>query len=119
MEANEQREWLVFLCYRRADGDVYAEALYKALNGKPLPAAPPGYDVPPVVTVFWDQSAPAGDDWHKVHEPFLSGAHCMIYIATPGAVVPNPDGRDWVDKELGSWLATRSTALSRPTPTAH
>lgn len=101
--------WGIFICYRQVDGHQAAQWLYETLHGQPLPFIPEGYDSPPKSDVYFDQSAPAVDDWTRVHEPALQRARAMLLVCSPAAKI-NEGSHDWVHKELNWWLSERDVA---------
>lgn len=108
MEADGQREWLVFLCYRRADGDEVAEALFDLLDGQVLPGVPKGCTSAPTIRVFYDKNAPPVPDWHAYHGPRLVESRHIIYVATPGAANARADRPvDWVRDEITWWIKNK------------
>ena len=102
-------EWRVFLCYRRVDGSDTAIWLYKKLNRRALPSALIERDTPSELEVYFDQAAPAVDDWHQIHKPALEQSRALIVVCSPGLFV-KLDTEDWVHEELDWWLANRSAS---------
>ena len=103
-------EWLVFICYRQIDGTAVAEWASQQLDGLPLPFIPEGYLEAPILTIYFDQTAPVVGDWTKVHRPALERARAMILVASPGAQHEQEGGDDWVHRELNWWIEHRDAA---------
>jgi WD40 repeat protein len=102
-------KWVTFICYRRVDGADAAQWLYDALHGLLLPFIPAGHTAAPKLNVYFDQAAPAVDDWTRVHEPALKRARAFCFVCSPGAYTKLSPG-DWVHRELEWWLSNRNTA---------
>jgi tetratricopeptide (TPR) repeat protein len=102
-----ESELLVFICYRRSDGQWHADWIDRALN-KWLFARPDGSQVR--VRTYFDRTAPAVADWTKYHFPSLQSAHSLLVICTPGVAkdLSTPTKPDWVYKEIQWWLENRS-----------
>ena len=58
--------WPVFICYRQDDGKDAARWLASRLHKRRLSFVPEGYDVVPELEVYFDETAPAVEDWTKV-----------------------------------------------------
>ena len=92
----------IFLCYRQVDGKRYARWSYDALREE-LDSAADG------VEIYFDQTAPAVNDWQTIHGPALERARAILVICTPG-LFSDQGSDDWVHRELDWWLKNRSTA---------
>jgi hypothetical protein len=104
MATEIQRETVpVFLCYRQDDGSETAEWLYSRLHGRRVGGEVGGA----TLDVYFDQAAAAvGDDWSRIHLPYLERARALIFVCTP-AVYLRRQGIDWVHMELDWWLDNR------------
>lgn len=109
MQPAAPRNRLVFLCYRRADGQRIARELVKRLHGRTLPGVAPNPEFTNVIEVFLDVEQPANNDYLAFIEGRLAKAHALIYIATAGAAVRRAPV-DHVRDELNSWLEARTDA---------
>lgn len=95
------------MCYRQSDGGKIADWLYDALEGKSLPmAARP--TPPPVLSLYYDRTAPAVGDWRQIHLPSLMTAKAMLVICTHQACENSGDG-DWVHYEIKWWMKNRKS----------
>ena len=65
--------------------------------------------MPPQLEVYFDEDAPAVDDWTRIHQPALERARAFLLVCSPGAMIDFGE-RDWVQAELRWWLAHRSSA---------
>ena len=103
------KEWPVFICYRQTDGKEAAQWLHDKLHGSDLPVIAESHSQAVHLDVYFDQTAPAVDDWMKVHQPALQRAKAFLMVCSPGA--KHKLGHDdWVYRELEWWLEHRSTA---------
>lgn len=104
-----EEELTVFICYRQIDGKSTAEWANQKLADRQLPFIPEGYKKPPRLSVYFDQTTPAVENWMDVHRPALERARAMVFIASPGA--QNAQGsEDWVHLELNWWIKHREAA---------
>ncbi len=101
----------VFLCYRRTDGTITAEWLYRHLDYAQrgtinlTALAHEGMKL----AIYYDQTAPVVSDWQAVHGSALRQSRAMILVSTPGSAVRlNSD--DWVHNEIDWWLKNRKVA---------
>jgi WD40 repeat protein len=101
--------WPVFICYRQDDGKHAARWLAAQLAKRTLPFIPDGYDAAPSLEVYFDQDAPAVEDWTKIHQPALERARAFLLVCSPGAMIDFGEG-DWVQAELRWWLEHRANA---------
>ena len=92
----------IFLCYRQVDGKLYARWIYDALRER-LDATSESS------VIYFDQAAPAVNDWQALHGPALERASAILVICTPG-LYSDQGPNDWVHRELDWWLQNRSTA---------
>jgi formylglycine-generating enzyme required for sulfatase activity len=97
----------VFICYRQDDGKSAARWLADHLHNLVLPFVPDGHDSGPTLDVYFDELAPAVDDWTRIHLPALERARVFILVCSPGASRDFGE-RDWVHKELRWWLERRN-----------
>jgi WD40 repeat protein len=99
----------VFICYRRNDGDWFADWLHQTLNG--LTYTDTGGAVHRLVT-YYDKQAPGVADWTKLHFPSLRTSHALLLVCTPGIATDfSKRGRpDWVYEELRWWRKYRRSA---------
>lgn len=105
-----KQELIVFLCYRRADGQKAAQFVYDALisgdrtievDGQ-VQSIKPYYDI---------HKAPVSD-WRALHLPTLKVAKAFVLVLTAGvrSDVSEPGKPDWVHQEINWWLKHRKTA---------
>lgn len=102
-------KYVIFMCYRRADGEWCAEWLYGLLSGQELDSERGERQE---VQLFYDKTMPAGPNWRDHHLPALLRARAFILIATPGVKIDlsKPGKPDWVHEEIRWWLKHRRTA---------
>ncbi len=92
----------IFLCYRQVDGKRYARWIYDALR-ESLDS------ISDSRVIYFDQTAPAVNDWQALHGPALERARAILVFCTPG-LYSDQGTSDWVHRELDWWLQNRSTA---------
>ncbi len=109
MGENTSEKWGVFICYRQTDGKEAAQWLYARLNGSTLPVIPEGLSKAPHLDVYFDQTAPAVEDWTEIHQPALQRAKAFLMVCSPGAKHRVGED-DWVHRELEWWLNNRDSA---------
>lgn len=105
--------WPVFICYRQADGRAAASIIYQNLHDRVVPLGEaPGTGGAVKLDVYFDQRAPAVEDWTKVHEPHLARSRSFLMVCTPGGMIneTKPGKIDWVHREIDWWLENRKTA---------
>lgn len=105
----ESPTWPIFICYRQDDGKDAARWLAHHLNRLRLTFVPDGYDAEPQLDVYFDETAPAVDDWTKVHGPALERSRALILVCSPGAFADFGE-RDWVQREIRWWIDHRTSA---------
>ena len=108
-QAEEAATWNVFICYRQVDGNRLAEWAHDRLEGRRLDFIPDGCSEPPRLSVYFDQTAPAVDDWTQVHQPALERSRALLFVASPGAQHTQGNA-DWVHRELEWWIGNRTAA---------
>lgn len=96
-----------FICYRQRDGFMVAEWLFQHLHGHRI--ALDRSDGMLELDVYFDQNAPAIDDWQEYWGPNLEVSRALIFICTRDSAERRP-GTDWVYAELDYWLEYKSTA---------
>jgi len=101
--------WPVFICYRQDDGKDAARWLAHHLNRLRLTFVPEGYDSEPQLEVYFDEIAPAVEDWTKVHGPALERSRALLLICSPGAFADFGE-KDWVQREIRWWIEHRTSA---------
>lgn len=105
--AAPETDILVFICYRRSDGQLQADWIDRALNDWQCTRS---IGSKARVRTYFDRTAPAVPDWTKYHFPSLQTAHSLIVVCTPGAAkdLSTPGKPDWVYEEVRWWIANRS-----------
>ena len=101
--ASDRPTWPIFICYRQDDGKDAARWLASRLHKRRLSFVPEGYDVVPDLEVYFDETAPAVEDWTNVHQPALERARAFLIVLQRGArprVIGRPRATDlrwWTD----------------------
>jgi hypothetical protein len=103
------RQWQVFICYRQDDGKDAAAWLHRQLHKLVLPRISGDDAVGPTLAVYFDQAAPAADDWTKIHRPALEKSVAFLFVCSPAAQHRQGED-DWVHRELEWWLGNREAA---------
>jgi WD40 repeat protein len=96
-----------FICYRQSDGLAVAEWLFQRLHGREIRLGRSGKTLQ--LDVYFDQDAPAIDDWHEYWEPKLKVCRALVLVCTRESATRR-DGSDWVYAELDYWLEQKSAA---------
>src|SRR5262245_10254988 len=99
MSEGYRRSLKVFLCYRHTDGRRVAQAIFDAVNDRPIDG-PEGNQVN--LEVFFDQRVGGVANWKDHHRPALELARALILVVTPGiaADLSRRGKPDWVQMEL-------------------
>jgi len=96
-----------FICYRQRDGLAVAEWLFRQLHGSLI--ALDRSDQTLELDVYFDQNAPAIDDWMDYWGPKLEVCRALLFVCTRDAATRR-DGTDWVYAELDYWLEKKAAA---------
>jgi hypothetical protein len=89
------------------DGMEVAEWLFQCLQGRMVELD--RSDELLELDVYFDQDAPAINDWLEYWGPKLEVCRALVFICTEGAA-RRRDGKDWVYAELDYWLKKKNTA---------
>jgi len=101
------RELLVFIAYRGDDGLPAAQHVKDNIEGRSIYARQSTLVQAFTVSVYLDRATPASDSWRRGQEAYLSHAHVMLLICSPGAAKQFAP-IDELYTEIEWWLENRS-----------
>lgn len=106
-EATTPGKCHTFICYRQSDGLEVAEWLFQRLHGRLITLDRSGNTLE--LDVYFDQDAPAIDDWREFWGPKLEVCRALVFVCTRQTATRR-DGKDWLFSELDYWLEKKTTA---------